>query len=118
MDFHDQNGRATHYIDQGGVLYTWAGMAVGVLYGSDLYDNQGNQIGIVESGWIRDLSGDAVAFARGASGGPLPPVTKVQPVKGVPEVPPVPAVPAIPQVRAVPSLRWSGYSLDDILHVR
>jgi hypothetical protein len=115
MDFHDRNGRATHYIDPNGVLYSWAGRALGKLYDEDLYNNSGTQIGRVKDGWLRDLSGGAVAFTDGAKGGPVPPIKQIQSIKGVPSIPPIPAIPSIPRIPAIPSLGWSNYSIEDWL---
>ncbi len=115
MDFHDRNGRATHYINPNGVLYSWGGQALGKLHGENLYNNSGKQIGRVKDGWLRDLSGGAVAFTNGAKGGPIPPIKQIPSIKSIPSIPPIPAIPAIPRIPAIPSLGWSGYSIEDLL---
>ncbi|WP_436081829.1 4-fold beta flower protein [Pararhizobium sp. LjRoot235] len=116
MDFHDRQGRATHYINPNGVLYTWKGKAVGKLHGENLYNNAGRQIGRITNGWLRDTSGKAVAFTKGASGGPIPPIPQIPAIKGIPAIPPIPAIPAIPRIPAIPSLSWSNFSIDDLLN--
>ncbi len=115
MEFRNKQGQATHYISKNGVLYTWAGRPVGKLHGENLYNNGGQQIGRIKSGWLRDLDGYAIAYAQGATGGPIPPIPQIPAIKGIPGIPPIPAIPAIPRIPAIPKLEWSQVSIDDLI---
>lgn len=115
MDLHNRQGKATHYINENGVLYTWNGRAVGKLHGENLYNNSGKQIGRVANGWLRDMRGNAVAYARGASGGPIPPIPQIPTIKSIPQIPPIPSIPQIPRIPAIPTFGWSDCSIEDLL---
>jgi hypothetical protein len=113
-DFFDRSGRPTHYLDDGGTFYTWGGRAVGFVEREELYTSNGQHVGRIDSGWIRDHRGHAIAFTQGASGGPLPPLPKLPPLKALPALPPLRGLPQLPPLPALPSLQWSQLSIDDL----
>lgn len=115
MDFYDQTGRASHYIGQNGTFYSWEGVPIGIVRDENLFDNRGRQIGRIYQGYLRDLSGNAVLFSDGASGGPLPPIKKIPPIKSIPRIPPIPAIPSIPRIPAIPTFNWSSSSIEQLL---
>ncbi|WP_064696079.1 4-fold beta flower protein [Rhizobium aegyptiacum] len=114
MDFYDRNGRATHYINDAGKVYTWSGAPVGFVRGDSVYNNRGVQVGRLHQGWIRDLNGGAVAFSDRAAGGPIPPIKQIPAIKGIPGIPPIPGIPQIPRIPAIPSLSWCARSVSDL----
>jgi len=80
-----------------------------------VYDLEGRDLGQFQNGFLLDGAGRAVAFVRGASGGPPRPLTKLPPL------PPVVQVPRVkPPLRAVefkPTMcrEWSPNSLEGFL---
>jgi hypothetical protein len=79
---HDLNGNPFAFIQNGAVY---------------LYNAQ--QIGWLRIGYFRDGHGNAVAFLRKHSGGPLTPL---------PELPPLPPLPALPPLPPLPPLSPAG----------
>jgi hypothetical protein len=98
--FHDSEGRAVAYCDDGVHLHLFDGRAVAYLNGSSVYSYEGCHLGWFLRGWIRDHQGDAVLFAEGTVGdGPprperWPPPERgrreERPAKGNPEMHPGP----------------------------
>jgi hypothetical protein len=114
-DFCGRDGRATHYVENDGTLYTWGGTPMGFVNGDEIYTTSGRHVGRLSNGWVRDKSGNAVAFTGSPSGGPIPPIPAIPPIKSIPAIPPIRSIPQIPPIPAIPTLSWSGYSLDDLL---
>ena len=104
---YDRRGSVVAWLS-GQNLYHRNGQHAAVVHGDNVYGHRGQQLGRFVNGLFRDHQGGAVAFLRGASGGPVLPVPSVPPVPPVPSVPPVPAVPSVPRVPAVPSLGWGA----------
>lgn len=104
---HDRRGQAVAYIDERGRIYNYSGAPLALLRRDNIYSYSGKHLGVFKNGWVRDHRGGCVMYAKGARGGPVPPVPRVPPVPSVPRVPPVPSVPEVPPVPAVPSRNWS-----------
>ena len=98
-DFYDRAGRASHYIDDNGTFYTWGGRPIGFVQGEELYNYAGQHVGRVSQGWIRDGSGNGVAYSANASGGPLPPLRSLPPLKSLPSLAPLRPLPSLPLCR-------------------
>jgi len=73
-DLYGRDGRAAHYVDDNNTFYTWIGKPIGFVNGEEIYTSYGRHVGRLSGGWVRDKSGNAVAFTSGASGGPIPPI--------------------------------------------
>lgn len=84
------------------------GQHIALVRGNSVITYTCTQVGNFNNGIFRDFHGHAVAWIRGAEGGPLRPVPSVPPVPPVPAIPPVPPVPPVPWVPPVPSLSWSS----------
>lgn len=109
---YDSAGRAIALLRNDGIVFSISGRALAFLDNEYLYSFSGRQIGTFEEGWIRDLSGACVLFAKGACGfAPIKPVCQVDPVPAVLCVPPVKPVPAVPFVKAIKSCGWSSIDL-------
>ena len=78
----------------------------GFFNGDAIHSMSGKYIGRMHNGFIRDKAGGAVAFVKGASGGPIPPITHIPPIPPIPSIPPISAIPAIPSIPAIPLLSW------------
>lgn len=111
----DRNGRTVAWFKEN-VLFNLEGRAVAFRNNNSIVSYRARHLGVIDRGFIRDRNGHAVAFMRGASGGPVQPVPQVPPVPRVPQVPPVPPVPPIPPVPAVPSLSWSSMDWESFLN--
>ena len=89
---------------------------LGFIRGGRVFDFAGTYRGLLDRGFFRDARGDAVAFVRDATGGPIPPFPEVPerpPAAG--KVPPVPAVPPVLPMPPIPSLKWSRLSWFEFL---
>lgn len=93
-----------------------AGRPIAFVRGRTVYTFDGTCRGRFEDGFFRDDAGDAVAFTKGATGGPMPPKVAVSPVQpklvDLPVPPETGAPPAPPRIR---SREWSGLSWPDFL---
>jgi hypothetical protein len=110
-DLYGRDGRATHYVDDNNTFYTWSGQPIGFVNGEEVYTSTSRHVGRLSGGWVRDKSGNAVAFTSGATGGPIPPIPAI---KAIPAIPPIRGIPQIPPIPPIPTLGWSGYSVDDL----
>lgn len=87
----------------------------GFLHNNALYSMNGQYLGRFNNGFFRDLFGNAVAFIKGASGGPLLPITQIPPIPPIPPVPPINPIPPIPPIPPIDSLIW-GVEWEDLLN--
>jgi hypothetical protein len=71
-------------------------------------------LGQFHNGFFRDKTGNAVAWVRGASGGPitLPPLDRVAPIF-MPVIKPI--TPIVTTITPIETLSWSNQSWDDFL---
>lgn len=99
----------------GNVIHDISGNAIAFINDTNVISYTGKHLGVLNNGFFRDHRGDAVAFMKGATGGPILPVLSVPPVPPVPAIAPVPPIPPIPPVPAVPSLSWSDLSWDKFI---
>lgn len=79
---------------------------------TEVYTLSGSHVGQFVSGFFRDRQGNATAWVRGASGGPMTPIPSIPPIPPIPAIPPIPPIFAIPAIPAIPSFSWSGRSFD------
>jgi len=111
---YDKNERTVGWLAEN-VIYDIDDTPRAFIGNGAVFNYEGDYIGMPNSGFFRDKTGDAVAFMEGASGGPLLPVLEVAPVPPVPAIPPVPPIPPTPPVPPVPSLSWSNLGWEEFL---
>lgn len=97
------------------VVYDMSGEPRAIVRGSAVIAYDGTYLGRIDRNFIRDPHGDAVAFMRGATNGPVTPAPRV-----VPTPPPTRDVVITPNVRIVAkpgpaSVFWSGLDWDEFL---
>ena len=79
------------YEPSNGAVYDASYNLRAVVQRGSLYTWQGDHRGYIVDGWFRDGDGRAVAFMRGARGGPITPITPTPPIPPLMPVPPIPA---------------------------
>jgi len=102
----DSKGRPVGWFDTDHV-YRLNGVHLAFVRGEDVYDHGGAYIASFKDGFFWDLAGDAVAFVKGAHGGPslvIPSAPPSLPALGIPPKPP--SFPK-PRSRAKLSRAWS-----------
>jgi len=80
-----------------------------------VFSFSGRHLGRVETGFIRDREGHAVAFLSGAENGPLTPIAETPPPPPLLPVPPFTPVPAESPIPPTPSRSWSSVDWDHFL---
>jgi hypothetical protein len=75
----------------------------------------GHCIGRIETGFIRDRKGDAVAFMDGAKNGPPVPIPEFPPLKPILPIPPSTPVPSEAPVSPPASNAWSVLDWEQFL---
>ena len=75
---YDQNGRTVGWLKED-VIYDIDGTPRAFIREGAVFNYEGDYLGRLDRGFFRDRNGDAVAFMRGASGGPVPEVAPVPP---------------------------------------
>jgi len=114
----------TAIFDRHGKTVGW--LASGVIFGphhqpraftrrSGVFSFSGHQIGRIETGFIRDREGHAVAFLKGAENGPPTPVVEISPPPPVLPIPPFTPVPSEAPVPPTASRFWSSVDWDHFL---
>jgi hypothetical protein len=112
LEFFSENGEATAFSPDDEHLYLWDGSAVAYLHDGKVYAYSGRLLGWYENGWLYDRKNRPALFKKGATGGPIKPVTSVKPVKSVKQVKPVKGVQQVAHARPVRSSSWSAASSD------
>lgn len=102
---YDRHGSVVGWIRQGRILDR-DNRYRAFLRGDAVYSMSGQYLGRFRRGFFRDKSGGAVAFIRGASGGPMTPIPSVPPIPAIPPIPPINPIPSVPPVASMDSLRW------------
>lgn len=111
---YNQKGLTVGWLKEG-VNYNIDGTPCAFIRNDNIFNYEGDYLARLNRGFFRDMNGDAVAFMRGASGGPIPPVPEVAPVPPIPAIPPIPPIPAVPPVSPIHSLNWSNISWEEFL---
>ena len=106
----DRHGEAVAWLRED-IIFDAYGNARALIRGEQVYNYSATTLGTHSRGYFRDRRGQAVAFTRGASGGPMlpiPAIPPIPPIPGIPPIPPIPPilpVPPIPRVNVRPPLR-------------
>ena len=106
---HDRRGQTVGWINKD-VVYDLSARPRAFILDAEVYSYRSRHLGRLDKGFFRDPSGRAVAFMRGARGGPIPPVIAIPPIPPIPAIPPIPPIPPIAPIPAIPSLNWSPIS--------
>jgi len=101
----DRTGTVIGWLHEGRFLDR-SNLYRGFLSGEAIHSMSGNYLGKFQNGFIRDKNGKAVAFIKGASGGPILPLAKVPQIPPIPPIPPLKSIPSIPPIPQIPSLAW------------
>ena len=109
MPIFDLKGSLTAWLKDN-LIFSVSGAAAAYLNGENVINYAGVHCGSLKNGFFRDHGGNIVAFIKGATGGPMLPVTKTPPVAPMPGVAPIKPVAPMTPVQALPSLNWSGLS--------
>lgn len=80
-----------------------------------VYGYEKGHLGQFKNGFFRDKSGHAVAFIKGAHGGPGLPMTQLSPLPPIPPLPPLPPIPPLAPMAPIGSLRWSDRQWSDFV---
>jgi len=105
---YDANGDAAAYIAADDLtIYLWGGKPVAYLVGDrgaySTYGFNGSHLGWLEDGIVRDHSGDAVGFLKGA----VAMVTGVEPLKGLKELRPLKSLRELAPLKPLYSQQFS-----------
>ena len=96
-------------------IYSTAGEHLAKVVRGHVYATTGRHLGVLDRGFIRDHRGGAVAWFKGARGGPVKPVPTVAPLRPIRAVRRIMGVRQVPPVKAVPTLSW-GLEWDEFIH--
>lgn len=105
---YDRKGQVVAWLRNDRDIYQLDGKHAAVIKNGNVYGHRGQHLGIFKKGLFRCHRGGAVAFLKGASGGPMLPLPSISPIPPIPATPPIPAIPSIPPIPAIPSLGWSS----------
>ena len=101
---------------RGRELFNLQGRSIGFLNNDAVFNLQANYKATFTNGFFRDRNGSVVAFVRGATNGPIPPIPNIPPIPPIPNIPPIHPIPPIPPIRPIPSLRWSSIDWNSFIN--
>ena len=107
----DKNGRTVGWLKEA-VVHTRDAQPVAFVNDGAVFSYRRAYLGRFDNGFFRDRTGAAVAFTKGAHGGPMLPMTEYPPYPPYPPYRPYPPIPPIPPF---PTLTWSRHSWNDFL---
>lgn len=73
------HGKSIGWIDND-VIYDRSNRYRAFVSDGNVFTYQGRHLGVLDNGFSRDKFGYCVAFIKGASGGPIPPIPEIAPV--------------------------------------
>jgi hypothetical protein len=114
----DSAGRPVAWLYRQQFLIDRFGVCRAFIRGRVLFSMDRRVLGEFSQGYVWDTQGEAVAFVRGASNGPVLPAPHYA---GSAPIPPVVSVPVLPPVVAsqpVHRIKWSLLSMDTFLALR
>lgn len=111
---YDRTGVPCAYVAEDGTIFSFVGKPLAFLQNEYVYSFSGAELGTFEDGWLRDVNGNCVMFAKGATGfAPIKPICQICPVPAIPSIPPIRPIPVIPYIKAIKSCAWSRVSAND-----
>jgi sporulation protein YlmC with PRC-barrel domain len=110
----DKNGKTVGWLNNL-VIHDRSATYRAFIAGAAVYDFSGRYLGRFRQGFFRDKRGNAVAFLKGARGGPLLPFTEFPPFAPFPPFPPLRPLPELPPLPPLDTLKWSALSFEDFL---
>ncbi len=111
---YDCTGKPFAYVSEDGTFFSFRGIPLAFLQNEYVYSFSGKELGTFEDGWLRDLNGDCVLFAKDATGfAPSKPFCQKCPVPATHSILPTRPIPAVPCGKAIKSCAWSRVSAND-----
>ena len=114
IPIHDSAGLTVGWLDANTVRDR-SGIHRAFVSNRSIFTYSGGYLGAFVDGFFRDKSGHAVAFIRGATGGPLLPLAALPPSPPLFPLAPLAPLPPLPPVPALPSLSWSVLDFEQYL---
>ncbi len=111
---YDRHGKPVGWFEQD-IVYSVAGCPRAFMRGGAVYSFGSTYLGWFDRGYFRDGTGAAVAWIRGAQGGPAAPAPTAPPDRPFLQFALLPSLPPLPPLRPVPSQAWSAVAWDDYL---
>jgi hypothetical protein len=108
MEFHDRNGNARIYSDDGINFYTWGGRPAAYLAGDNVYLYNGRHVGWFSNGCMYGHDGACMLFQQGARGGPLKPLLNLKPLKGLKELLPLKSIRELAPLKPIFGSDWGA----------
>lgn len=110
--FYDRYGAAKLRQLDNGRLVSFGGKSIGFISGIHLYNYQGQHVGWLENGIIRDLNGNTVAFGKTPTDSPRPflPFKQFKPFPAFVEIEPFRPYKQFPSFKSYKSFGWSVIS--------
>ena len=114
LPIFDKNGYVTAWLKEERI-FGISGKPEAFLSGENIFNYAGKYCGVFKDCFFRDNKGDAIAFIRGAHGGPKLPVTKMPPPPPITSPSPMKPVIGFPPIPARLTFNWSKTSWADFI---
>jgi hypothetical protein len=88
----DNSGKVVAWLGGAEVIYDLNGTPHAYIKNENVFDYSGFYHGRFQRGFFRDKNGNAVAFIKGAQGGPLIPLPQLPPLPPLGQLTPLPAI--------------------------
>jgi len=111
-----RDGSVVGWLHPENVIVDRAPQCRAFVQGDSIFSMDGRYLGAFRSGFLRDAVGAAVAFVRGASGGPSKPATKLPPLPPLVRVPRARHVSRFASSAPAASDEWSHHTFDAFLN--
>ncbi len=111
---YDRNGKLVGWLEQD-IVYSVDGCPRAFMRGGAVYSFGSAYLGWFDRGYFRDGTGAAVAWVRGAHGGPAAPAPTAPTDRPFLQFALLPSLPPLPPLRPVPSRVWSAVAWADYL---
>lgn len=111
----DPTGRTVAWLKNEFIFSLNGKQVLGHVRSANVWSVKNEWLGFFISGFFRDQQGDAVAFVKGAHGGPSTPVTKVTPSSPVTVLTPVLSIPGPGKSAPTGTNRWSAQTWESFI---
>jgi len=109
----DRNGHTVGWLKED-VLRSLNGRTVAFVKNGTVFNTNGRELCKFSGGYFRHR-GDAAAFTRNATGGPLKPIPSIPPIPPIPDITPIRPIFEIPNLSDIPSYSWTNKSLPEVI---
>jgi len=90
------------------IIYDINGNPRAFINKDSIFNYNGNYIGRLQNGYIREKFGNAAGFLEHAENGPIKPIIKISNVPPIPKITPIQPIISIPPIPSIPSYNWSS----------